>query len=252
MTKLLLRERRDEIEIITLNRAEKRNALSLELVRALHAALDELWLDRALRAVVLQGAGDHFMAGADIAQLRERGRDEALDSINGSLFMRVEELPVPVIAAVKGYTVGGGCELALAADLRVAGRSARLGQPEVGLGIIPGAGGTHRLPRVVGLGRAKELILTGRIVDAQEALAMGLVNRVVDDARVLDEALAVAADIARQGGLAIRLAKLALNAQRQGLGSGQGLENVAQAVLFESEDKQGRMTAFLGRRKRES
>jgi enoyl-CoA hydratase len=249
MTQILTRERRQNIEIVTLNRPEKRNALNLELVNALHAALDELYRDRALEAVVVAGAGDHFLAGADIAELRERGAEDALESINGSLFARVEELPVPVIAALKGYTVGGGCELALACDLRVAGRSTRLGQPEVGLGIIPGAGGTHRLPRLVGLGRAKELIFTGRLVDAEEALAMGLVNRVVEDTDVLPAALDLATAVTRQGALAIRLAKVALNAQRHGLASGLNLENLAQAVLFASEEKQRRMTAFLERKK---
>jgi enoyl-CoA hydratase len=249
MSNVLIRERRDDIEIVTIDRPEKRNALNLQIVEALHRALDELHGDRDLRAVVITGAGDHFVAGADIAQLRERRSPEALESINGTLFRKVEDLPVPVIAAIKGYAVGGGCELAMACDLRVAGKSARLGQPEVGLGIIPGAGGTHRLPRLVGLGRAKELIYTGRLLDAEEAMTMGLVNRVVEDDVVLEEALALAAVIARQGAMAIRLAKLALNAQRHHVDEAQTLESVAQAVLFDSEEKERRMTDFLDRKK---
>ncbi len=245
MNPILKRERRGEIEILTLNRPEKRNALNLELVRALHAALAELETDRDLRAAVLTGEGDHFAAGADIAQLLDRRGPEALDAINGALFTRLEELPVPVIAAVRGYALGGGCELALAADIRVAGESARLGQPEVGLGIIPGAGATYRLPRLVGMGRAKELIFTGRRVEAAEALAMGLVNRVVPDGRMLEEALDVASEVARQSPEAVRIAKLALNAQRHGQREGDALERLAQAVLYQSPEKARRMTAFL-------
>jgi enoyl-CoA hydratase len=246
---VLLRERREEVEILTLHRPEKRNALDLELVEAIHEALADLETDPGVRAVVLTGAGDHFMAGADIAELRERRAPEALAAINSTLFRRVEELPVPVVAALRGYALGGGCELALAADLRVAGRSTRLGQPEVALGILPGAGATYRLPLLVGMGLAKELILTGRQVDAEEALRIGLVNRVVEDEEVIGEALALAGEIRNQGALAVRLAKRALNAQRHGLDGGQRLESLAQGVLFESEEKRRRMTAFLERRR---
>jgi enoyl-CoA hydratase len=161
----------------------------------------------------------------------------------------VEELPVPVIAAIRGFALGGGCELAIACDLRVAGKSARLGQPEVGLGIIPGAGATHRLPRLVGLGRAKDLIFTGRILEAEEALGMGLVTRVVEDEKVMETARGLAETIEKQGATAIRIAKLALNAQRHEVDAAQTFESVAQAVLFDSEEKERRMTAFLERRK---
>lgn len=249
MADVLLRERTDGVETLTINRPEKKNALDLEVIEALHHAVDGLRRDRDLIAVILTGAGDNFVAGADISQLRERRSPDAMDSINGSLFRRVEELPVPVIAAVKGFALGGGCELALACDIRVAGDSARLGQPEVGLGIIPAAGATHRLPRLVGMGRAKELVFTGRILNADEALAIGLVNRVVSDDEVMEEAGAVAAQIARQGPAAIRLAKLALNAQRHEVDVSGTLESVAQAVLFDSEDKERRMSAFLDRKK---
>lgn len=251
MSDVLLHERRGTLAILTIHRPDKRNALNLEVVQALHRAIDALAGDRDLRAVVVTGAGDHFMAGADIGELRGRGLAEALDSINGTLFRRVEDLPVPVIAAVRGYALGGGCELALAADLRVAGRSAVFGQPEVGLGIIPGAGATYRLPRIVGMGRAKEMIFTGRLVPADEALAMGLANCVVDDDRMLDEALALAERISRQGAAAVRLAKLALGAQAPGADAGHRLERLAQGILFESADKEERMRAFLERTARE-
>ena len=230
--------------ILTLNRPEKRNALSLDLVRALHDAVDGLHGEADLRAVVITGAGNDFVAGADIAELRERRVAEALASINGALFRRIEELPVPVIAALRGYVLGGGCELALACDIRVAGESTVLGQPEVGLGILPGAGATYRLPRVVGMGRARELIFTGRRVGAQEAVAMGLVNRVVEDEEVLPAALEMAEAIGRQGALAVRLAKLALNAQAPAE-TGSAVERLAQGILFETEDKERRMDRFL-------
>jgi len=187
------------------------------------------------------------VAGADVAELHDRGRAEALAGINSRLFRKVEEFPAPVICAIEGYALGGGCELALAADLRVASETAVLGQPEVGLGIIPGAGATYRLPRVVGIAVAKELIFTGRRVDAAEALRLGLVNRVVPAGRALGAARETAAGVARQGILAVRLAKLALNAQGVGTGFGQALEGLAQGILFESEDKRARMRAFLDR-----
>jgi enoyl-CoA hydratase len=248
MPDVLIRERRGGVEHLVLNRPDKRNALDLALVGALHAALDDLTRDRALRVVILRSSSEHFMAGADIAQLRERGAADALDAINGSLFQRIEDLPVPVLAAVGGYARGGGCELALAADLRVAGASARFGQPEAALGIIPGAGATYRLPRLVGMGVAREMIFTGRTLDAEEALRVGLVNRVVADEALLAETEAMAGSIVAQAPDAVRLAKLALNAQRAGGDYGQALERLAQAVLYESPEKRSRMTAFLERK----
>jgi len=247
----VLLERRGDVALLTLNAPERRNAIDLAMVQAMHGVLDQLQRDDSLGAVVITGAGDRaFAAGADIAQLRERRSPQALAAINSALFKRIEELPVPTIAAISGFALGGGCELAIACDLRVAGESAKMGQPEVKLGIIPGAGGTYRLPRLVGLGRARELIFTGRIVDAAECLRIGLVNTVVPDAAVLDTALALAAEIASNGRLAVRMAKLALNAvARPGEAHALTLESVAQAVCFDSADKVARMDAFLARRK---
>ncbi len=254
MGERVLAERRGAVALLTLNAPEKRNAIDLEMVQALHRALDALDGDENLAAIVLTGAGEQaFAAGADIGELLERRAPQALAAINSSLFARVEESPVPVIAAIRGWCLGGGCELAIACDLRVAGRSAKLGQPEVKLGIIPAAGATHRLPRLIGLGRARELIYTGRVLDADECLRIGLVNRVVDDAAVVGEALALANEIAGNGRLAVRLAKAALNSLARADAHVAGtLESVAQAVLFESEDKQRRMRDFLaGRKERE-
>jgi enoyl-CoA hydratase len=250
-SKSVLLERRGAVALITLNAPERRNAIDLAMVQGLHAALDELGTDADLAAVIVTGAGDKaFAAGADIAQLRERKAAQALAAINSAICKRIEEFAVPTIAAIKGFALGGGCELAIACDLRVAGDSAKMGQPEVKLGIIPGAGGTYRLPRLLGLGRARELIFTGRVIDAQECLRIGLVNSVVPDDKVLDAAFALAAEIAGNGRLAVRMAKLALNGiARPGEAHALTLESVAQALCFDSDDKRARMDAFLAKKK---
>jgi enoyl-CoA hydratase len=202
-------ERDGALVLVTLNRPERRNALDQAMVDALHGVLDSLQGDETVGAMVLAGAGEKaFAAGADIAQLRDRRRREALLSINSRLFQRVEEASFPVIAAIRGFCLGGGCELALACDLRIAGDTAKFGQPEVSLGIVPGAGATYRLPRLVGAGKARELVFTGRIVDAAEALRIGLVNQVVPDAEVHAAARRMADDIVKQDRLAVRLAKM--------------------------------------------
>ncbi len=246
---ILVDVRADErIATITLNRPERRNAIDLAMVEELGAALGELAARDDVAALVLTGAGDKaFAAGADIAELLERTREDALRRINASLFARVEAMPQPTIAAIRGYALGGGCELALACDLRVAGESAKLGLPEVSLGIIPGAGGTYRLPRLVGLGKARELVFTGATLDARAAERIGLVNRVVPDAQVLDAALDLARTIAAQGPLAVRLAKVCLDAAARGAPESE-IAVLAQAACFESEDKRRRMQAFLDRK----
>ncbi len=248
----VLTERRGDVVLVTLNAPERRNAIDQQMVDGLHRVLDALWHDESLAALVITGAGDKaFAAGADIAQLRERGSREALAAINSTVFDRVESFPAPVIAAVNGFALGGGCELAIACDLRVLGESAKLGQPEVKLGIIPAAGGTYRLPRLVGLGRARELVYTGRIVDAAEALRLGLANAVVPDAEVVPRALALAGEIAANGRLAVRGAKRALNAlARPGHENAIAFESAVQAVLFDSDDKKARMDAFLNKQRK--
>jgi enoyl-CoA hydratase len=241
----------DGVAVLTLDRPEKRNAIGLLMVEEMHAALALLEKDPAAGALVVAGAGGKvFAAGADIAELRERTPEDAARAINQGLFSRLEALPIPTVAAVAGFALGGGCELALACDLRVAGESARFGQPETGLGILPGAGGTQRLPRLVGLGRAKEIVLTGRILDAAEAERIGLVNRVVPDGKVLEAARELAALMASKGRAAQALAKAALNASsRSGASAGMALEVAAQGVLFASEEKRRRMTAFLEKKR---
>ncbi len=238
-----------DIATITLNRPEQRNAIDASMVRELHAVLDSVADDHTLKAIVLTGAGDRaFAAGADIAQLKDRDRYDALQRINAALFRRLEDQPIPTVAAVRGYCLGGGCELAMACDLRVAGDGAKFGQPEVSLGIMAGAGAVQRLPQLVGLGRAKELLMTGRIIDALEAERIGLINRVTLDDRVLAEAMTLAGEIAKNGTLAVRVSKLALNASARANPAFETLDVLGQAMLFETEDKHDRMQAFLDRK----
>ena len=247
----ILVEEHAAVGIITLNRPAVMNAIDLRMVEALRGLLDRLAREDRLACLILTGAGDRaFAAGVDVAELRERGREDALSAINSSLFNQLEQFPYPTIAAVRGYALGGGCELAMACDLRVAGRSARFGQPEVGLGIIAGAGALERLPKLVGLGRARELLFTGGLIDAERALEIGLVNQLVEDDQVLECARQLAGKIARQDRLALRLTKLSLSATARGNQQvGLPLDSVAQALCFESAEKRRRMTEFLERRK---
>ncbi|HZV03100.1 MAG TPA: enoyl-CoA hydratase-related protein, partial [Planctomycetota bacterium] len=224
------------VALLVVDRPEKRNALDKATVEAFRSALRELKEDATVHALVVTGVEKSFVAGADIAEMRERRAEDALRAINASLFREVEDFPRPVIAAINGFALGGGCELALACDVRIAAKSAKLGQPEVGLGIIPAAGGCYRLARVVGLGRAKELIFTGRIITADEALAIGLVEEVVADGEAKTRALALAREIARQAPMAVRLAKSALNAFARGENPEVLLESTIQAVLYETEE----------------
>jgi enoyl-CoA hydratase/carnithine racemase len=239
------------IATLTFDRPAVRNALNLETVNECHAALRDLADRHEVGVLILTGAGDAaFVSGADINEMRRRTRDDGLAAINSSLFAAVERFPRPTIAAVNGYALGGGCELALACDIRIAADHARFGQPELGLGIIPGAGATQRLPRIVGLGHAKHLVLTGEIIDAHRAREIGLVSAVVPQAALLQKAREIADRILRPGPLAARLAKLALNASaRVDLDSGLLIETLAQTICYESEDKAEGTSAFLEKRK---
>ncbi len=236
--------------MLRVNRPEVCNALDLATVREMTRAHADLTTDPDEGAIVVTGAGDKvFVSGADINDIRARGRDDGLAAINSSLFAAIDACPKVTIAAVNGLALGGGCELALACDLRVAATHAKFGQPEVALGIIPGAGATQRLPRIIGLGRAKYLVLTGDTIDAAQALDWGLVSRVVPGDEVMTAARALAERVLSRGPLAIRLAKVALNASaRVDLESGLLIETLAQAICFESEDKQEGTTAFLEKR----
>ena len=241
----------ESIATLTIDRPAVKNALNLDTVNECHAALRDLAAQADVGVLIITGAGESsFVSGADINDIRARGLKDGLAAINSSLFAAVEQFPRPTIAAINGYALGGGCELALACDIRVAADTAKFGQPELGLGIIPGAGATQRLPRVVGMGWAKYLILTGEIIDAKQALQMGLVTAIMPASQLHVRARELAKKILRQGPLAARLAKLALNASaRVDLDSGLLIETLAQAICYDSEDKQEGTAAFLEKRK---
>lgn len=237
------------LAVITVNRPDKRNALDPRTVEEFHGALAEVANARCV-VFIVTGAGDKsFVAGADINAIKTRRREDALAPINSRLMSAIENHDAVAIAAVNGFAMGGGCELALACDLRIASENALFGLPEPTLGIIPAAGGTQRLPRVVGLGRAKEMILTGAKWDAKRALDYGLVSEVVPSAELMPAARAMAARVCALGPLAIRLAKQALNASASmPLQSGLMFESMIQAVTYESKDKLEGASAFLEKR----
>ena len=239
------------IATLTIDRPEVKNALNLETVNEVRALLAKVAADESAGVLIITGAGESaFVSGADINDIRGRGRDDGLAAINSSLFAEIERFPRPTIAAINGYALGGGCELALACDIRIASDTAKFGQPELGLGIIPGAGATQRLPRIIGMGRAKHLILTGEIIDAKQALEIGLVTAIAPPGQLQVRARELAKKILRQGPLAARLAKVALNASAGvDMDSGLLIETLAQALCYNSEDKMEGTTAFLEKRK---
>jgi enoyl-CoA hydratase len=238
-------DRRDAVAVVTIDRQEALNALNVETLTELRDRLRELADDESARVVVVTGAGERaFVAGADIKYMGGLGADEAKDwgALGHEAARLLEEMPKPTIAAINGFALGGGCELALGCDLRYASSNARLGQPEIDLGIVPGWGGTQRLARVCGLGVAKELVLTGRQVKAEEALRIGLVNAIADP--VLDHALEVAGKLAAKSPVALRVAKRLLN-----LSPG-ALEREAEEFgdLFASTDAKEGLAAFAEKR----
>jgi enoyl-CoA hydratase len=241
----MLVERRPDRIVATLDRPEVRNAIDRETTDALHAVCAEL--EAEPRILIITGAGGVFASGADIAELRERGADEARQGINAHAFIRIHALPMPVIAAIDGWALGGGAELAYAADIRIGTPGARFGNPETGLGIMAAAGAAWRLPEIVGEARAAELLLTGRIIDADEALAIGVVSALHPSDALLAAAHAIADRIAANDPRATQLTKQALAAPRD---QHPAFELEAQAELFESPEKHRRMTEFLERKKK--
>ena len=251
----VLYENRDGILTITLNRPEVRNALSPEMWRDLSGAVKRAGEEEKVRVVIVTGAGDKALAsGADIRELHDRHYLKQLAGTASGALKTLEDLKKPVICAVNGYALGGGCELAMACDIRIATRRSKFGQPELGLGIIPGAGGTQRLARLVGIGRAKELIFTGRIIDAEEACRIGLVNAITEDSResLMEAAFAMAEKMREKGPVALAMAKTAINAGTEcDMNTGLLLEILAQTIAMSTEDRKEGTAAFLGKRKPE-
>ncbi len=236
-----------------INRPEKRNALNRTMTNEIRALLETLASQDPAPTIIFAGNDKSFVSGADIFELRQRRKADALEKINAGLFYEIETFPSPTIAAIQGWALGGGCELAMACDLRVLGKSARIGQPEVSLGIIPGAGGCFRLPELVGIGKAREMIYTGMILDAAEAMRIGWANQLVEDAAVIATATGLATTIMGNSAIAVRHAKKLINEGRSfDRKAAMELEAQSQAILFEHPDKYQRMTDFLEKRKRQT
>ncbi len=249
----LLFEAKDSIGIITLHRPKALNALNTEILQELSNLLDRIKEDKSLEIVIITGSGEKaFVAGADITEMQKLTAIEGRNfgKIGQDVFNKLESLPQPVIAAINGFALGGGCELAMACDIRIASEKAKFGQPEVSLGIAPGFGGTQRLPRLIGKGRAKELIFTGDIIDAGEAYRMGLVNKVVAPEELMNAAQVLAEKILSRAPVAVQLSKAAINeGLNMDLASGIAYEAEIFGLCFATEDQKEGMTAFVEKRK---
>ena len=250
--KNLVIEKRDAIGIIKLNRPESLNALNIETLGEIRDAVTSLNNDDEVKVLIFTGEGKGFIAGADIKQMKDMNEDEAREfsSLGQKTFDIIENLDKPVIAAVNGFALGGGSELAIACDIRIASEYAKFGQPEVNLGIIPGFGGTQRLSRLVGKGIAKELIFSGDIIDAPTALRIGLVNRVVPAEKLMDESIALAQQIASKGPAAILIAKSVINRGLEtNLKNGLDIERDGFVQCVASGEAKEGMEAFVEKRK---
>ena len=244
-------EKQDNIGIITINRPEALNALNTAVFNELEPLVGEIERDASLAALIITGEGRSFVAGADIGEQcpmdLEAGRKWARRG--SSVFRRIEKLEIPTIAAVNGFALGGGCELALTCDIILASEKAKFGQPEVGLGITPGFSGTQRLPRRVGIGKAKELIFSGKMIKADEAKTIGLVNEVYAPEALMDAALEMARSFTKNAPIAVKYAKACIDRGMQmDLDDGIALENEMFAMCYATADQKEGMTAFLEKR----
>jgi enoyl-CoA hydratase len=244
-------EREDSTFIVTLNRPEKLNALSPELSGEVVRAIDSIRADESVRAVIVTGGTKVFAAGADLSKMQTASPVEIYNrNFGNDMWTAIAQLPKPTIAAVAGYAFGGGCELALACDIRIAAENAKFGQPEIKVGLFPGAGGTQRLARIVGLGRAKEMCFLGDPVDAQEAYRIGLANRVVPVDSLLDEAKAYAKKLAAMPPFTLQLTKTVMdNGYDLSLEAALRMERLGFVALFGTQDQREGVTAFLEKRK---
>lgn len=244
--------KKERVGIITLNREDVRNALKEEIRADIAAALELAEKDPEVKVVIITGAGEKvFSAGGDIKKMAENTMWDILER-KVDIFTQIHNFPKPIIAAVNGLALGGGCELAMACDFRVGSQNARLGQPEINLGIFPGGGATQRLQRLVGVGRAKELIFTGDIINAPEAERIGLLNKVFPAKELMNKTIEIAIKICSKGPLALKLAKMSINmGMETGLHIGLGYERLARTLVHGSEDRVEGMNAFLEKRKPE-
>ena len=245
-------EQQGAVAVLTIDRPKALNALNPEVLADLKAAFEGIDQNTA-RCVVLTGEGDKsFVAGADIGSMSTmtKAEGEAFGKLGNDIFLMIESFPLPVIAAVNGFALGGGCELAMSCDIRLCSDNAMFGQPEVGLGITPGFGGTQRLPRIVGLGMAKQLLYTARNIDAAEALRIGLVNAVVPQAELLDTAVKMANNVAKNAPIAVRACKKAVNEGMQvSIDKAVEIEEKLFGDCFETHDQVEGMACFLSREK---
>jgi len=245
-------EKNDGIALVKFNRPKALNALNSETLKELDVVVSDLSSDSEVRVVVFTGEGKGFIAGADIGEMSKLSAEEGrrFGALGQSVFRKVELMPKPSIAAINGFALGGGCEFAMSCDIRIASEKAKFGQPEVTLGITPGFSGTVRLPKLVGIGMAKELIYTGRMVGSEEAAAIGLVNKVVPKDTLLDEAMNMAKTISKNAPLAVSYSKAAINkAQEMDTDVANTIEETYFGLCFASEDQKQGMEAFLNKEK---
>ena len=250
--KNIIVETKEKVGIVKMNRPNVLNALNIETLQELSEAISDLSESADVRVVIITSAGKAFLAGADIAEMKDMSPDEAIQfSKSGQkVFDLIASLEKPVIAAVNGFALGGGCELALACDIRIASDKAKLGQPEVNLGVIPGFAGTQRLSRLVGAAKAKEMIFTGDMVDAQTALSIGLVNQVIPADQLMNVCMELANKIASKGPTAVKMAKRAINQGIEArLEEGSAYETRDFAECFATGEAKEGMSAFLEKRK---
>lgn len=245
-------EQKDFVGIVTIDREKALNALNTEVLKDLENVIDAIPLD-STRCVIITGAGKKsFVAGADIGEMKDMAKEEGsqFGARGNAVFRKIEKFPVPVIAAVNGYALGGGCELSLCCDIRIASENAVFGQPEAGLGITPGFGGTQRLARTIGVGKAKEMIYSCGKVHADEALKLGLVNAVYPSDQLMDECMKLAGKISRNAPIAVRQCKKAINLGLQmDIDSAVALEPELFGACFGTKDQKNAMTAFCEKRK---
>ena len=247
----LIFKREGNIGILSINTPKALNALNTQVLCELDKAIDMIENDEDIHILIITGEGRAFVAGADIAEMKEMNSKEARQFAKNGLgvFRKIELMEKPVIAAVNGFALGGGCELSMCCDIRIASEKAKFGQPEVGLGIIPGFAGTQRLARLVGMGRAKELIFTSDMIDANEAYRIGLVNKVVPQDELMNEAIALANKILSKGQIAVRFAKTSINrGMETDIETGMAIERDLFGLCFATEDQKEGMGAFLEKR----